>query len=702
MTRRASSSSAGSLGQAIRLLSTRSRVAAAAALLAGAAFANACASPMAGNGYVPQPKEDAGTKTKSKVKLPKPSNADVDGNVTAAPVLRRIDPTSAPAGAQNVTVTLTGDGFTRDVVVDVDGSSVTPNVKDAHTLTFVVPAAKLANAAVLNVMIVRETGRVNSNPLGFTIVGVRPPTPDAGTGGTAGGAGAAGAAGTAGSPGTPDAGTPTPTVVLPTITTLSPASFVRPEDFAGPLVVKFTGTGFTTTSAVLLNATAVTTTFTSATELSASIPEGLVRESATLTFTVRTGATAFSAPKTFTVTVPPKKQTPPTVDAGTPARDSGTVVDASADVSRPDGAATGTSRPDGGATSTNRADSGTTTSVDTIDCDAIGLEVGECKATGKYAGYYCEKATSGSKNTARLNTALCPYGASGVDDSVVSRNGVAQTCKKADASEGECVTSGEFAGARCKNGYLYDDYACLGEAQALSGCQGYNDGCHPQREGYRCKNYLLYADPTCKTIEPEVTADAGSSTVDWCSGYGGDVCFEDGSGCLDGEFVPDVCADGRSTPAGSTSSGSTTTPDARASGIDSDCSSDDAEGKCIGNTPYRCEGYVAKYDATCGDAPSGSTVGDCTSDDMYGKCIDDYYRCQYYQAVYDPSCSATTPDGSGGSGGSAGSAGTAGSGGEEEDDCAAGDKDDQCVDYYHRCYGTVSYYDERCYDEYGN
>ena len=34
-------------------------------------------------------------------------------------------------------------------------------------------------------------------------------------------------------------------------------------------------------------------------------------------FTVRTGATAFSAPKTFTVTVPPKKQTPPTIDAAT-------------------------------------------------------------------------------------------------------------------------------------------------------------------------------------------------------------------------------------------------------------------------------------------------------------------------------------------------------------------------------------------------
>jgi hypothetical protein len=85
---------------------------------------------------------------------------------------------------------------------------------------------------------------------------------------------------------------------------------------------------------------------------------------------------------------------------------------------------------------------------------------------------------------------------------------------------------------------------------------------------------------------------------------------------------------------------------------------------------------------------------------MYGECINDYYRCQYYESVYDPSCSAPA-GGSGGSAGSAGSAGTAGSGGDtDEYECHDETYDGYCINYYHRCYYTTPYYDETCYDEF--
>jgi hypothetical protein len=81
------------------------------------------------------------------------------------PSISSISPTNATAGSQ-VALTINGNDFVSNSVVDFDGTSLTPTFVNSHQLTVTIPAANIAQAGTFQVLVLSppSTG-TSSNPI---------------------------------------------------------------------------------------------------------------------------------------------------------------------------------------------------------------------------------------------------------------------------------------------------------------------------------------------------------------------------------------------------------------------------------------------------------------------------------------------------------------------------------------------------------
>ncbi|RZL16177.1 MAG: T9SS type A sorting domain-containing protein [Hymenobacter sp.] len=195
--------------------------------------------------------------------------------VAAVPAITSFTPGSGPVGA---TVTVTGTHFNGTTGVMLNGAAV-PNfvVVDAATLTFEVPAG-----ATSGLIAVTTLGGTATSTSAFTVTVPNP---------------------------------------APTLASLTPAMAAAGS---GPLTITVSGTGFSTSSVVSFNGTALATTLVSATQLTAVVPASSLTATGTYAVTVTNPAPGggTSAAATFTVAAPA-----PTIASFTPATGgSGTTV----------------------------------------------------------------------------------------------------------------------------------------------------------------------------------------------------------------------------------------------------------------------------------------------------------------------------------------------------------------------------------------
>lgn len=163
-----------------------------------------------------------------------PTAVYVDGTINIIqpnpkPTLISISPSTAGAGSNGFTLTLTGTNFIPTSVVRWNNSPRTTSFVSASQLIALIPATDLATSGSASVIVVNPgPGGGPSNLLNFTI-----------------------------------------TNAAPTIVSVSPNSAtVGSSDVA----ITVTGTGFLNNSTVRFNATDLATTFVSATQLTATIP----------------------------------------------------------------------------------------------------------------------------------------------------------------------------------------------------------------------------------------------------------------------------------------------------------------------------------------------------------------------------------------------------------------------------------------------
>ena len=86
-----------------------------------------------------------------------------------APSISSISPSSATAGASEVTLTINGSGFLCDAVVDFNGTTVTPNSVTSHQLVATIPSTDLAEPATLQVLVLNPPGSFTCSSTGKTI-----------------------------------------------------------------------------------------------------------------------------------------------------------------------------------------------------------------------------------------------------------------------------------------------------------------------------------------------------------------------------------------------------------------------------------------------------------------------------------------------------------------------------------------------------
>jgi hypothetical protein len=81
------------------------------------------------------------------------------------PSISSISPTSATAGSQ-VELTVNGNNFVSDSVVDFDGTSLTATFVNSHQLTVTIPASNIAQAGTFQILVLSppSTGS-SSNPI---------------------------------------------------------------------------------------------------------------------------------------------------------------------------------------------------------------------------------------------------------------------------------------------------------------------------------------------------------------------------------------------------------------------------------------------------------------------------------------------------------------------------------------------------------
>jgi trimeric autotransporter adhesin len=82
------------------------------------------------------------------------------------PSISSISPTSATVGNSEVALTINGNNFVSDSVVDFDGTSLTPTFVNSHQLTVTIPAANIAQAGTFQVLVLSPpSSGTSSNPI---------------------------------------------------------------------------------------------------------------------------------------------------------------------------------------------------------------------------------------------------------------------------------------------------------------------------------------------------------------------------------------------------------------------------------------------------------------------------------------------------------------------------------------------------------
>lgn len=265
-----------------------------------------------------------------------------------APTLSAISPTNLAAGSADTTLTLSGDGFAAQSVVQANGTALATTVVSDTQLTAVVPSTMLAIAGTLSITVenptpgggtstsialtisiaisvspATQTLDINqSQPFTATVAGATDQSVTWAVDGVAGGNSTIGMITTAGlytapgMPPSPNSVTITATssadttqAATATVTVVNPAPVlysISPDAAtAGDPTTTLTvgGADFTAQSVVYLDATALVTVYGSATQLTATISSSLLASTGTFSITVVTptpgGGT--STPLSFSV-----------------------------------------------------------------------------------------------------------------------------------------------------------------------------------------------------------------------------------------------------------------------------------------------------------------------------------------------------------------------------------------------------------------
>jgi uncharacterized protein (TIGR03437 family) len=184
---------------------------------------------------------------------------------SAAPVLSTMTPTSANAGNQGLTITLTGTNFVPGATVAFGGTTLATTYVSPTQLTAVLPSGALAAAGTFQVTVTNpDQAATASNPLVFVVASVKTPNP------------------------------------VPAINTLSPSAAVAG---ASPITVLINGTGFVAGSTVTFHGIVHVATFLSASQLSISLTSADLANAGTYQVVVTNSAPGggSSQPATFTV-----------------------------------------------------------------------------------------------------------------------------------------------------------------------------------------------------------------------------------------------------------------------------------------------------------------------------------------------------------------------------------------------------------------
>jgi hypothetical protein len=193
--------------------------------------------------------------------------------IASGPNISSISPTTATAGGPAFTLTVNGSGFQSGAAVQWNGTQLTTTFVSNSRLTASVPANLIASAGTAQVTVV--SGGVGSNAVTFTVTA--PPIISA---------------------------------ITPNTTTAGGPSFT----------LTVNGTGFSSSSVVNWNTTALSTKFGSATQLTATVSARLIANAGTAQITVSSGPVTSNA-LPFTVVPAPAiaSISPSAATAGGPA-----------------------------------------------------------------------------------------------------------------------------------------------------------------------------------------------------------------------------------------------------------------------------------------------------------------------------------------------------------------------------------------------
>jgi hypothetical protein len=197
----------------------------------------------------------------------------VSFTIASGPTIGSIAPTTATAGGPAFTLTVNGSGFQSGAVVRWNGTQLATTLVSSSRLTASVPANLIATVGTAQITAV--SGGVTSNAVTFTVVGA------------------------------------------PVISTITPNTAIA----GGPqFTLTVNGTGFSSSSVVNWNTTALSTKFISATQLTASVSAALIASAGTAQITVVSGSVASNAVR-FIATSPPviTSISPSAATAGGPA-----------------------------------------------------------------------------------------------------------------------------------------------------------------------------------------------------------------------------------------------------------------------------------------------------------------------------------------------------------------------------------------------
>ena len=175
------------------------------------------------------------------------ASAAVSFTVTAvaAPLISSISPASFSAGAPATTVVLSGSGFTPATTVEVDNAVQPSTYLSPTSLSFVMPANKLASAGTLK--IVAKNGAAGSSPVSQPVANT-----------------------------------------VPTVSLLVPASFLAGT--AGPQTISIQGTGFLSDSTITVNGVVHVATYVSSNTLTTTISTAEMAVAGTLPVIVHSPA----------------------------------------------------------------------------------------------------------------------------------------------------------------------------------------------------------------------------------------------------------------------------------------------------------------------------------------------------------------------------------------------------------------------------